>query len=113
MGVDFQLAFPHQEYPPTHVLKLGAVLSIAVSVFLNLGSPVFLIGSRKPEIFAFLVSVPKTAVDKNNDSKFWQNNVRVAWQGLDMPPIPKSVRVKKLPHNHFRMCILRADFPHN
>ena len=93
----FHIAVPDEEHGPTGAFQRPPIREISRAIAFDLVTPVLGIRNRPSKPFAF-VPVPEAALNKDNDSVFSQNEVRLSWKRIVMQPVPEACGVKHLPH---------------
>jgi hypothetical protein len=89
----------------------GTIIPITVGV--DFGNPEFRSGFRNSEILAFHMPMPEASMHENDTAEFGQDDVGASEKTRHMKPIPEARRMKPLPQDHFRLCILRTDASHH
>ena len=74
------LAIPDYEAFPTQFCQTGPVFLVAFLVIAQLRQPIIGIRFRLPTIGATSMLVPEAAVDKDDFSLGWENEIRPTWQ---------------------------------
>jgi hypothetical protein len=75
-----RLAVPDYKAFPTQSRQPGVVFLVSFLVIGQLRRPIHSVRPWRPAVNAASVLVPKTAVDKNDFSPGWKNEVRTAGQ---------------------------------
>jgi len=88
------LAFPHNHDSPTEAAEGPEVFAVAGVVFLQLGHPVFSIGSGHSRFATAFVAVPEAAVYEDDASAEWKDNVWFSGQIFFVKPVAVSESVQ-------------------
>jgi hypothetical protein len=110
--VAIQGAFPHQDHLPTQRLERSGRFSIAGDIALELFLPKGRIGSRQGRPFAVRVTMPETAVHKDDGSIFGQDEIRSAGQAAAPQTIPKAQPVQRGAQDPLRLGVSTDDPGH-
>ncbi|MCU0858695.1 MAG: hypothetical protein MUC65_09880 [Pontiellaceae bacterium] len=88
------------------------MLPIIGNIAFKLLFPEGFVGFGSRGLFTAFMPVPETAMDKNNGSVFWQNDVRFPGQGFDVFPEAVSGAVQHGADQHFGLRVLPFDLRH-
>jgi hypothetical protein len=108
----FQGTLPYNPHSPSHLLKANQVLTVHFHIPIYLVTPKFLIG-RWPFEQMTGMSMPETAVCKNDSLVPGKYHVRFSREVPVMEFIPEAQLVKALSENHFRLRIFALDTGHH
>ena len=97
---------------PAEEAELDAFLYVALFVTFYLLLPELPIALWRYVVPATFVSVPETAVDKDDGPVFAQDNVGCAGEPAHVDPVAVTVRVQVTAHNQLGFGVLALDVRH-
>ena len=108
----FQLTFPYRHAVPPHSCQFLLYLFVTLDVACDFSCPELRVRFGNDVIFATLMTMPETAVDKDAGAVFPQHNVRTSRQTRMVQTVSESVSKQILPDYHFRLGIGRMNGSH-
>ena len=90
---------------PTHSCELALFLFITFLIPSNFLLPKVDVSLRQAEVFAILMTMPKTAVHKDDRAVFTQHQIWVTGQTWMVEPIAEAPTKKEFPHQYFRLGV--------
>jgi hypothetical protein len=111
-SVSEEFAFPDDNDIPTSVPQLLKVLPIALPIPADLCFPIARTARGLSSPSQAIVPMPKAAMDKENCSKSWQNNIRLARELGAVDPKPITERVQRSADNHLRCSVFSSNCSH-
>ena len=83
---------------PTHSCELVLFLFVTFLIPFNFLLPKIDVSLRQAEVFAILMTMPKTAVHKDDRAVFTQHQIWVTGQTWMVEPIAETSAEKEFPH---------------
>lgn len=108
-----QTTLPKDEDPPAFLSQIFNILVISDDILCKFLLPEIRPGGWGTGVMTIGMSVPETAMDKNDQIIFGQDNIRFSGQILSMQSKAKSTSVQKASHSDFRLCITALDPSHH
>ena len=106
-------ALPYDNHSPLLLQKELDIPAISFDVFPEFFLPFFSILRRIGRVFAPIMSMPETAMDKNGSLVPWQNNIRFSGKLRGMQPVAEPGGVQKPSDDQFGLGILSPDPSHH
>lgn len=108
-----QFAFPNYQNSPSQPTEGVACFFVSVFVFSELGFPELRPGLWDGGIFASLMLMPKTAVDKDTHLELRQYNIGLARQLLAVESVAITLSMEELPNKQLRPSVFPFDTRHH
>jgi hypothetical protein len=97
---------------PTRGFQCSRIPSIAHHIALALLCPEFRSGQGGNSAKPAFMTMPETAMNKNDSFVFWQNYIWLAGKIFSVQAKPISQGVQDRPNLHFRLRVLSSDCCH-
>lgn len=107
-----QLALPDGDAVPAHAGELLLLLAVALTVASDLLLPEVGVGLWHLEKLAVLMAMPEATIDKDASAVFPQYEVRVTGEPWVVQAIAEPTVPEEMPHEQFRLGVLRPDGRH-
>ena len=108
----FQLTFPYRHAVPPHSCQFLLYPLVTFDVACDFSCPELRVRFGNDVIFATLMTMPETAVDKDTGAVFPQHNVWTSRQTRMVQAVSESVSKQILPDYHFRLGVGRMNGSH-
>lgn len=96
-----ELALPYRDTVPAHTCQLLLLFPVTLFVAAYLFPPKFRICLWQLKVFASVVAVPKTTVDKDARAVFPQHQVGMPGEARVVETVAEATCPQPVPHNHF------------